>query len=78
MLKVMETSRPPTPYDCYRWNLLQYYLLSEQNYLQESWSEFLILKEEKVTKLGGEGKEGRDKGQGPTVIKLREKQLRGE
>jgi len=36
------------------------------------------LKEEKVTKLGGEGKEGRDKGQGPTVIKLIEKQLRGE
>jgi len=36
------------------------------------------LKEEKVTKLGGGGKVGRDRGQGPTVIKLREIQLRGE
>jgi hypothetical protein len=31
------------------------------------------LKEEKVIKLCGEGKKGRDRGQGPTVINLREK-----
>jgi len=34
--------------------------------------------EEKVIKLGGEGKKGRERGQGLTVIKLRGKKRRVE